>query len=245
MLASTPTISRSPTGAPTDAATGGETGASARGAVPRPCPRGDAAVLQAARARAGPARCSRRAPAAQLLIAIDIAAGARVRSSLAVLLRPISTRERPLDRAAMDPDPEPLGDQLHQIRRAQPGIGRRSRSRANATTSSVSLCARRGPGRAGTSAGQPARVQRGGRLIERRAREPERLRRARDRLAVDPHAADHLVLHLHQVTRRRGTPRRRTARRCTASGRGFKLRSARNASTFGSPPSRAIASSLE
>jgi hypothetical protein len=28
----------------------------------------------------------------------------------------ISTRKRPLDRAAVDPDPEPLGDQFRKIR---------------------------------------------------------------------------------------------------------------------------------
>ena len=74
-------------------------------------------------------------------------------------------------------------------------------SRANATTSAVSLCAPRGPGRAGHQPGQPAVIQRALGRIERRSREPERSRRPTDRLAVNARATNHLVLHLHQITR--------------------------------------------
>ena len=74
---------------------------------------------------------------------------------LAVVSAPLGPCERPLDRAGVHPHPEPLSDQLDQIA-ASAAPGRpSSRSRANATTSAVSLCARRGPGRAGTSAASP------------------------------------------------------------------------------------------
>ena len=65
----------------------------------------------------------------------------------------------------------------------------------------VSLCAPRGPGRAGTRPCESFLVQRALRRIERRPGEPERRRRSTDRLALDPRAADHLVLHLHQIAR--------------------------------------------
>ena len=48
---------------------------------------------------------------------------------------------------------------------------------------------------------QPALIERRLRGIERLAREPERISRARDLLALDAHAADHLVLDLHQIAR--------------------------------------------
>ena len=70
---------------------------------------------------------------------------------------------------------------------------------ANSTTSSVSLWARRGPGRAGTRAGQARAVEGGRSLIERRAGEPERRRRGAHGVALDAHPAHHLVLHLHQI----------------------------------------------
>jgi hypothetical protein len=65
--------------------------------------------------------------------------------------------------------------------------------RANPVTSSVSLCARRGPGRASISAASyPRRPRRRpGRTTAER--EPER-RLPRHWLAIGPHAAHHLVL---------------------------------------------------
>ena len=91
-------------------------GRSGCGALPCAGPGADAAVLQQREPEPRAARPARERLAAQLLITRDITTLARHGSSIALLSRTISTRERPLDRAAVDPDPEPLSDQLDKIR---------------------------------------------------------------------------------------------------------------------------------
>ena len=47
----------------------------------------------------------------------------------------------------------------------------------------------------------PPLLEGGLRLIERRARDPKRVGRARHRGALDVHLAEHFVLHLHEIPR--------------------------------------------
>ena len=98
-----------------------------------------------------------------------------VASSIALLSRAISARECSLDRATMDPDPEPLGDQLNKIRRAQRRVGREPLTSERKDLVGQLMRARRTRAR-WHQPGQPACVKRSGRFIERRAREPELLR---------------------------------------------------------------------
>ena len=140
----------------------------------------------------------------------------------------------------MHPHPEPLGDQLHQ-RRPRTASGRLHAARARTRPPRRSACApawaRAVP--APAPASPPSSSARCGR-IERRAREPERVRRPRSPARHPPAPDAPSRTSPAPDPARPGTPSPRTARRCTASGRGFKLRSARNACTFGSSPPRAI-----
>ena len=124
MLASTLTISRSPTGALTGAASGAETGGAGAVLCHARVHARDAAVLQQREPEPRAARCARERLAAQLLIASDIAVPRRVGSSIALLSRAITHARAPARSSGGGPGPRTAPRSTRQVRRAQPGIGR-------------------------------------------------------------------------------------------------------------------------
>ena len=201
---------------------------------------------------ATPRRCSSASPScqpapspgqragAQPLVALDVTAAVVVAVDAVIgrlSLLGGAARQRALDRARMHPHARTARRSRRPARRGRSDGSASSRSRANATTSSVSLCAPRGPGRAGTSARQPARVQRRLGLIERRPREPELARRAASpcpRRRRTRRTISYLTCTRSRASRN-SDPAKRSSR--TRSGRGFRHRCARNAASFGSSPS--------
>ena len=174
-------------------------------------------------------------PGAQLLIALDVTAAPAGVIGLPRFCGAGGARERPLDRAAMHPHPEPLGDQLDQIAAdAAPGRPRAAHARTRRPRRSACAPAA-GPAAPAPAPASPPASSAAARLIERRAREPERVRGAARPARRRPAPGAPSRTSPAPDPARRGTPRRRTPSR-TASGRGFKLRSARNACTFGSSP---------
>ena len=179
---------------------------------------GDAAVLQHRQARAAsPSGVAAQGPAAQLLVAFDVGAVAAARS-------PAAHRRPLLGATGPGPAPAPPNEDAPGSRTARrsrrpdrptAATGRRSQRLAGEGDHLVGELVRPPRARAGPAPApaSPPRVDRRGGLIERRAGEPERRRRAAHRLPVDPHPAHHLVLDLHQVAgveelRASRTPRR-------------------------------------
>ena len=74
-----------------------------------------------------------------------------------------------------------------------------SAPRRSDSTSAVSLCARRGPGRAGSRPGRPSSSSAAAAAYQLGRENPNAGRGGRDRLALHPDPAHHLISHLDQV----------------------------------------------
>lgn len=138
------------------------------------------------------------------------------RSSGAATVGVPHPRQRPLHRPWMHPDPK-VSSIARPRRPSAPTGPRPGPPQRDVTISSVSLCARRGPGRAGTDPGRPSAAARPppGRTTGGKAGT-----RPPTGGTVDPDPAHHLVLDLDQVPDRR-TPRRRRPRRSRPAGGGL------------------------